>query len=137
MKFEDMILPASLGVGGLLLAPVLLPVATRLVRPILRTVIQAGQEITGELGNMVSDVRAELDREYATAAGPGEGGTSQTATKRAAAAGAVVGGVGGGVSGSTASHHTERRDAAKGERTETPSTADDGAKGKKGERTES
>src|SRR5688500_5319542 len=98
MKFEDMILPASFGVGGLLLAPVLLPVATRLARPILRIVIQAGQEITGELGNMVSDVRAELDREYATAAGPEEGGKSRTATRRAAA-GAATGAAIGGVTG--------------------------------------
>lgn len=79
--------PVALGVGAILLAPSVLPVMGRILRPIAKGVIKTGlavyQETYASLAEATSDLvaeaRAELESESRPSAEPKKGGSRQTA----------------------------------------------------------
>ena len=67
---------AIVGLAGMLLAPVVLPAVARTGRPVAKGVMKPGlimaargQEMIAELGEMASDMLAEVRSELATEAG--------------------------------------------------------------------
>jgi len=73
--FEDLLeggaTPVALGVGAIVLAPTLLPVIGRIIRPIAKGAIKTGMAIYQETyaavaeatGDLVAEARAELESE--------------------------------------------------------------------------
>jgi hypothetical protein len=80
------------GIGGLLLAPVLLPAVVGIGRPVLKSVIKTGlmalgaaRESFAELREMAEDVTAEARAEMPTAELAREGPTDEIAAEEARA----------------------------------------------------
>ena len=78
----------ALGVGALILSPVVMPLVSGVARPLMKAMVKGGivaydtaREYLAEAGEFVSDIAAEARAELA-AAGPAAAGVTETRAER-------------------------------------------------------